>query len=129
MHKEYKKYIPHAAIACVIAIVLLYNHLIEKQPQPLTSEEAAVAACEMRAFEEYNRLSLMLGSKALDAIATMKSHIPQIIAQRRLEESYCRKVAACEFLDKNKQHNASMFAITFDDCLKEEAKERVLHED
>ncbi len=73
---------------------------------------------------EYNRLYLALLNQETDADLNGESHVEVTLAERRLEEDYCKKLAACEFLGSNQQRNPLIFSSSFSDCLDEDAKEK-----
>jgi hypothetical protein len=81
---------------------------------------APTNACATAAFNDYIRQNLALlqspGDQPLKSVATT-------IAQRRLQEQFCLKFAACIVGDPSNTSHDLPFRAAFSSCLRDEAKE------
>lgn len=81
---------------------------------PSSDLTQAQTACVLAAFQDYNNANIALG---------VKESVESIIAQRRLEEQYCLRYAACVTSDVPKNSLSGLaYAAEFSSCLSDEAK-------
>jgi hypothetical protein len=73
--------------------------------------------CTVAAFKDYNASNLAL-------LATNPMPVETTIAQRRLQEQYCLRVAHCELASMPSQESTVVLDVEFSKCLEEEAKEK-----
>ena len=75
-------------------------------------------ACGFAAFTEYNNTNLAL-------MQTYPAPMPPIavISQRRLQEQYCAKLAACIVGDPNNSTLLLPYSAAFAECLRDEAQQ------
>jgi hypothetical protein len=75
------------------------------------------AACVEAAFGEYNKANIAIMTQSAPVMS-----IDATIAQRRLQERYCLRVAQCRV---DGQDSAALIATIFSICLDDEARERL----
>jgi hypothetical protein len=85
---------------------------------PALAQESTQTACAMTAFNDYNKANL-----ALMAQSTPLMSVEATVAQRRLQEQYCLRVARCRVGDPTANRSLALpYAAAFSSCLREEAK-------
>jgi hypothetical protein len=78
---------------------------------PALAQESTQTACAMTAFNDYNKANLALMAQSTT------------VAQRRLQEQYCLRVARCRVGDPTANRSLALpYAAAFSSCLREEAK-------
>lgn len=77
----------------------------------------ATTECMTKAFTEYNANNI-----AIYASTDLPLPPEKVVAQRRLEEQYCARVAIC--LASKYQNNRLLVSTYFSDCLQDEAEEK-----
>jgi hypothetical protein len=81
------------------------------------AQESAQTGCLTAAFNDYNKANLAIKQR------TPPLPIEAIVAQRRLQEQYCLRVARCRVGEPATDRSlASSYAAAFSSCLAEEAK-------
>jgi len=78
----------------------------------------AQTECEVAAFNDYNKDNLTL----LDEAPSMP--VDTLIAQRRLEEKFCKRFAQCSLKKTSDQLYELVYAAKFASCLEDESLEK-----
>jgi hypothetical protein len=76
-------------------------------------------ACLVAALNDYNQANLALLTKS-ELLMTVET----TIAQRRLQEQYCLRVAQCQLASMPPQQTTVALDAAFSDCLRDEAMEK-----
>ena len=74
--------------------------------------------CMIATFTDYNRANVELLTKT-DPVT-----VETIIAQRRLQEQYCLRIAQCHVAGPPPQRTSIALNATFSSCLRDEAMEK-----
>jgi hypothetical protein len=105
--------------ASLVAFALLWALSIAA-PRPGQADERTSKGCGLAIFTDFNKQNLeLLQSPGAYPIKSVET----VLAQRRLQEQYCLKLARCAVGDPNDKSLDLTFRSAFSTCLSEQAKE------
>ena len=100
MHDAHKRWVTLISIVVAIALFITWSYYDQGGPvqQPNEVAKSPEIVCIQEALTEYARLKLLLLNQETKSELNGASDVQMTIAERRLEEEYCQKQAACGFL-------------------------------